>query len=307
MTNEKNSSQEIDLIELFANIWNWISYNIKSLLYFSLRNAGLFMIAGALSVVFAIVAYKSSTPFYKSELLALSHTISNNEVIQSVNNWNYQKEFSEADLKNIKNISAQYLLDLNNDGIWDIVEEGKVENVRDTVLMNKRIYGAFCISAELYDTSLVSIIRTKVFNYLENKKRVVDINNIRIQQRKAMLPKLQKEINDLDSLKYLQYFEERSKNGKAQDLMILNEKELKLFHNDLIRLYSQQQKIEKELFLSSDPFEIFQDFTLPRFQENSLTHLLIIYIKSGLLLGFLIILLWDRRAVIKKLIKDSRQ
>lgn len=307
MAENNNTPQEIDLIELFGNIWNWISNVFMHIVYFFLRNIALFILTGVLSIILGFVAYKSSKPFYNSELLAYSHTISNIEVIKAVNNWNYEKEFTEDELKTIKNISAKYLLDLNDDGIWDVVEEGNIEEVKDTALMNKRIYRAFCIRAELYDTSHVSTIRTKVFTYLENNKRVKDINEIRIKQKKAMLPTLEKEINDLDSLKNLQYFENRNNKANTGDLMILNEKELKLFHNEIISLYNKQQTIERDLFLSSDPFEVVQDFTLPRFQENLLINTLVKFVKYGLMLGFLLILIWDIRKPIIKLKEESKK
>lgn len=306
MSDTKNTPQEIDLIELFGNIWNWITKIFLNVLYFFLRNAVLFIISGILSIGIGYTIYKATQPFYKSELLAYSHTISSSEIIQAINNWNFQNEFSELELENIKSISAQYLLDLNNDGRWDIVEDDNLEEVTDTATINKRISRAFCIRVELYDTTLATDIKEKVFLYLEKNPRVKDINKIRIQQKEAMIPKLEKEINDLDSLKNLQYFEDRNDNGKAGDLMILNEKELKLFHQEIIGLYSRQQAIERELFLSSEPFEITQDFTLPRVQENSIINILISSIKFGMIFSLLFVLLWDRRKQIKQLFEDSK-
>ncbi len=305
MTDTKNNPQEIDLIELFGNIWNWVTSIFLAILYFFLRNALLFILVVIIAGFSGFSIYKVAKPFYKTELFGFSHTISNVEAIQYINNWNYETEFSDEELLNIKSISAKYVLDLNGDKIWDIVEETKGVEVTDTALINKRMYGAFCIRTELFDTSLVNTIKKKAIAYLENNERVKEMNEIRLLQKKALIPKLEKEIHDLDSLKNIQYFEKNKNTGKAGDLMILNEKDLKLFHVDIIDLYKQQQRIEKELFLSSDPFEITQDFTIPRYQENSFTTIVINYIKYGLLFGFFFILAWDRRKAIIRLFKES--
>ncbi len=305
MTDQKNTPQEIDLIELFENIWNWVTRIFLAVLYFFLRNMLFLIIVVVVAGITGFSASKLTKPFYKSELFGISHTISNVEVIQYINNWNYENEFSKTELLNIKSITAKYVLDYNNDSIWDNVEETSGSIVTDTTLINMRMNYSFCIRTELYDTSLTQKIKDKMFMFLEKNKRVKNMNQIRLIQKKELISKLKKEINDIDSLKDIQYFENNNNNSKDGDLIVLNEKELLLFHNDIMPLYEQQQIIEKELFLSTEPFEITQDFTIPRVQENSFIKIIIKYIKIGFAMGFVFILLWDRRKAIRKLIKDS--
>jgi len=304
MTEQKNTPQEIDLIELFGNIWKWISKGFYNVIYFFLRNFFLFVFVVILSGIVGLITYKLVKPYYKSELFGLSHTISNVEVIQYINNWNYEQEFVPQNRVNIKDISAKYVLDLNGDGIWDIVEDDNNETVTDTTIINKRMYGAFCIQAEIYDTTLVKTIRKRVFDYLDKNKRVIEMNKIRLAQLNALLPQIDNEIKDLDSVKNYQYFKE-NRNGKAGDMIVLNEKETDLFYKDILDLYKKKQECEKELFLAPTPFEVTQNFTIPRYQENSMIILIIRYIKIGFLIGFFLILAWDQRQRIRRLFAEA--
>lgn len=310
MSEQNTTPQEIDLIELFGNIWNWITKAFFSVLFFFLRNIIPFIVVAILGLASGFGTYKISTPYFESDLLGKSYTIGNIEVIQKINKWEYNKVFSDIELEGIKSISAKYLLDINQDGIWDEVEEGNVEEVKDTAIMNRRLYREFCIRVELNDTAFVKMdtIRDRVFRFLESNDRVHKLNKIRIQQKNALLPKLEKEMNDLDSLKNLQYFANDKQKGKSGDLMILNEKDIKLYHNDLLSLYRQKQGIERELFLAPDPFEVTQDFTTPVFtEENTSSDLISVNIKYFVFLGFFLILIWDQRKLVRRLLKEAKE
>lgn len=305
MTEQKNTPQEIDLIELFGKIWKGITKGFLSIIYFFFRNIKLFVLVVIFSSFIGFATYKLVKPYYKSELFGLSHTITNVELIQYINNWNYEAEFLPENRTKIKDISAKFVLDLNGDGIWDIVEDDNNETVTDTTIINRRLEGAFCIQAEIYDTSLVSTIRKRVFDYLERNKRVIEMNKIRLAQLKDLIPTIDNEIKDLDSLKSNMYFAENMK-GKAGEMIVLNEKETKTFHKDILDLYQKKQDCEKELFLSPTPFEVTQNFTIPRFQENSMIKLIINYVKIGFIIGFFLILAWDQRKLLRRLFNESK-
>ncbi len=315
MTEKKDTPQEIDLIELFSNIGNWIGDKITWLLniaerifYFFLRNTlwfALFIITGAAIGYFS---HKVAKLYYHSEMIGYSHTISNIEVIQSLNNWNYGAEFTDEDREKIKAIGATYVLDINKDGRWDMVEDLETLNSLDTNIMKQRLYGNFCIQIEVFDTVMIPKIKTKVIDYLSNNKRVIERNEIRLRQQEQMIPKLQKEIVDLDKLKSIEYFEKnRPTTAKLGQMLLIGEKETKLYHKDVLALFKQKQAIEKDLFLNKDPFEIILDFSVPATEENNITLLITKYIKISLILGFLIILFFDQRKFIFKQIKRAKE
>ncbi len=315
MTDKKETPQEIDLIELFSNIGNWIGTQIKwifniveRIFYFFLRNAlwfALFIFVGATT---GYLSHRVAKLFYHSEMIGYSHTISNIEVIQSLNNWNYGPEFTEEEMENIKNIGATYVLDINDDGRWDVVEDLKTLSSLDTNIMKQRLYGNFCIQIEVFDTAMIPKIKTKVMDYLSNNKRVIERNEIRLKQQEQLIPRLQNEITDLDSLKNLEYFEKnKPTTAKLGEMLLIGEKETKLYHNEVLSLYKQKQAIEKDLFLNKDPFEIILDFSVPAKEENNVVLLIIRFVKYFFVLGFLIILFFDQRKFIFSQIKRSKE
>ena len=178
--------------------------------------------------------------------------------------------FSYRIIKKIKDIKATYLLDLNKDGKWDVVEETDNDIVTDTAILNRRSYGNFCLQLEVYDTTILQTLSNKLFDYMGNNKRVKEMNEIRIKQQKELLPAITQEIIDLDSVKKVEYFENNKvSKEKSGNLLIMNEKERKLYHTDILALIQKKQNLERDLFLYPNPFEIIQDFSAPRTEENS--------------------------------------
>ena len=71
-------------------------------------------------------------------------------------------------------------------------------------------------------------------------------NKIRLQQQRDLLASVDKEIADLDSLKKLEYFNKDKPNTiKLGEMLIVSEKEPKLYHNDIMELMDKKQ-LDKE-------------------------------------------------------------
>jgi hypothetical protein len=311
----QNNPQEIDLIQLFTNIGNWIgkkinwAFNIAlAILYFFVRNSIWFIIVIIIGLSIGFIAHRKTPNYYKTQLIGFSHTISNIEVIKTINNWNYLSSFTEEEIKNIKTIGASYVLDINNDGKWDDIEDLKYINSLDTNIMKNRLYGNFCIIAEVYDTSLILPIKVKVLDFLSNNQRVIERNIIRLKQQEELLPKIRKEINDLDSLKFVEYFgKNKPVNVKMGEVLLLGEKETKLYHNEILSLYQQQQSVERNLFLNPEPFEVLLDFSIPNQEENNLFKTALFTIKISLLIGFFVILFIDQRKFFIEIYKKAKK
>jgi len=310
----KQTPEEIDLLELFSKIGNWFSKLVSRLfdiiikiLYFFVRNAVWLVMFGIIGAVTGFVMHKTSKLFYKSELIGFSHTIDNIEVIRKVNNWNYKSSFTQKELNNIRTIGATYLLDINDDGIWDVIEDIKdIKNeIRDTNILRQRIYGNFCVIVEVYDTTLIPKIRTQLFNYLENTKRIKNLNKIRIAQQKVLISKIQKEIADLDSLKKVEYFKKKQFTAQMGEMLLIGEHQPNLYYNEILELVDKQQEVEKELFLFPDPFEIILDFSVPSKEVNNINNLIIKYSIISIIIGFFIILYFDRRKYFINYVKEA--
>lgn len=303
---KNKEDQEIDLLELFQKMGKLIRNFFLRIVYFFFRNIWLFVLVLAVSIIAALIVKTVTKPIFRSDMICYTNTITSTEVVNLINNWNYKKSLSETELKDIKSVKAFFVLDVNRDNIWDLIEDKSIGK-DDTSIISARMSKIFCVRVETSNegTLVDKSMKHKILSFLETDIRVSQMNQIRVEQEKNMIKEIEKEIKDLDSLKRLQYFTKNSTNG-MKDLTILNEKEQLLFHNDLIGLYKQKQIFERNLFLFQKSFEVIQDFSIPRMEENSLKNILKSFTLNGFIIGLLLIFLWDRRLKIKELVKKSK-
>lgn len=314
MTEKKDTPQEIDLIELFSNIGNWIGKQLRwilnillSIFYFFLRNAIWFSLFIIIGVAFGFYFHKITKLFYHSDMVGYSHTISNSEVIQGINNWNYRTSFSEEDNLKIKSIKASYMLDLNDDNKWDIIEDVEENIVTDTNIIKQRVSRFFSVEIEVYDTAMIPPVKKALFSYFYNNQRVVDLNNIRIKLKKEMLPKLQKEIDDLNRLKEVEYFENnKATTAKLGEMIVVGESKTQLYHEQILELTDKMQIIERDLAIYKDPFEIIIPFSVPSEEDNNSTNIMISFVKLFFIIGFFVILFFDKRKFILYHLKKAK-
>ncbi len=311
----QNNPQEIDLIQVFSNIGKWIGEKLQwlvgiglAIIYFFIRNVLWFIIAIAIGVISGLLTPKTASTFYHCELIGVSNTINSKEVIKLIDNWNYSKEFTPDELKLIKKIEATYILDYNKDRVWDKVEEAADKQTIDTAIMNKRLPGFFCVSIDIKDTTVLSDIREKLMNFISNNKRVALLNETRLEQVKELIPLYEKEIKDLDSLKYYQYFERNKPlEAKMGDALILETKESRLFHGDIINLTRQKMDLERSLIINSAPFEIVYDLSVPNSVQSDTRSIIISRVKKALVICFLLVLVYDKRRFFIQVYRDARE
>ena len=313
--NKKTATEEIDLIEVFSKIKLWIESNFKKLMkliilsiLFTIRNGLWFILFIIIGIIIGVVNHSTTKLFYKSQMICHSQILKSSEVVNYINNWNFKSSLSKHTQDKLKDIHATFLLDINDDGNWDVIENfGNFENL-DTSIMNQRLHSDFCIELEVYDTTIISEVKQEVLKYLSLNKRASTRNNINIRQLQELIPKIKKEISELDSLKKKEYFSDsKPLNAKLNEMFLIEEKEIRLFHNDVINLIKQEQQVEKKLFLSSTPFEVITDFSTPNKEVNNRTSLIKKFIKISLLLGFFIILYFDQRKFILNIIRTNKK
>jgi hypothetical protein len=90
--------------------------------------------------------------------------------------------------------------------------------------------------------------------------------------------------------------------ANTNQMVVLNEKDRKLYHNDKLRLEEKLLKIEKDMTINREPITIVQDFTPLSKAENPYSK----YAKNfGLLfaiLGFILSIIWQYKRKIFDLI-----
>jgi NACalpha-BTF3-like transcription factor len=315
MTAEKRND-EIDLIEVFqkmgAGIKNlfigFLDILYKILLFF-IRRAILIAIIIVVTVAFGYFKYKTSERYHSSSLEAYSNAMASIDMINYVNNIN--ELFSEKnikgletklgidskELKKIKTVKAYKVIDINKDGVTDLVDYDENYNSSDTTISKSR----FVIKVEVYDQAVFPVIQQSILNYIDQNKYIKDLNTIRKRQLHELIAKLNVEISSLDSLKKTEYFK-KDKELKTQQgqLLVMNEKTTQLYHPQIIALYKEKQDLEQKLELRTDPITIIQDFSALSTVENNLMSYIKRYGLIGLVLSILISITAENFKGIKK-------
>lgn len=297
--------QEIDLIDLMSRACRWTGNLIvkvfNTILYFLIRNRYWYLLLLAIIAIVTVLGHKITTKQYTCRMIVETQRIDASDVINLINQWNNNNN-------NIKAMRGCYMLDFNKDGIADKIEDYTGRVITDTSILNKRMSRRFVIEAELYnatDKNVLDDVKTKLFEYLNNDPWVINRNEIIIGEQKNMIARIEKEIAQLDSLKSTEYFKDNNqyKLDKNGGLMMVNEKDKHLYHNDIISLLSLKQSIERNLY--NEPFKVIQDFSEPSQEDNNMSAIAKKVSFIILVFGSLIILLIDNRKKIKPLIEKA--
>jgi len=245
-------------------------------------------------------------------MTAISNSINNSYVVSSINLLNdvfKQKNYSIAAnylnidinrVQEIKSIEAFYTIDINKDGLPDYTDYKWKYNPRDTT---KRLDSYFVIRLEVYDESIFAQVRDGIKNYIYKNKFILDNNNERIRQNKILIETIENEIRKLDSLQKVEYFElPQMQRATSNQMVVLNEKDRKLYHDQKLALEREKLRLEKDININSEPITVVQDFTPLSKAENPYTKYAI---SLGLLfavLGFVISIFWQYKRDIYDLI-----
>ncbi len=321
MTTERKND-EIDLIEVFQkigdaikNLFIWFFNLLYKILLFFIRKAILIIIIIIIFLSFGYYKYKTSPRYYSSSIEAYSNAISSIDMINYVNNiyelfkTNNTEELQsklnieQKELEKIRSVKAYKVIDLNKDGVTDIIDYHEKYTTSDTLVSENR----FVVKVEVYDPAIFPIIQSSILSYIDKNNYINELNVIRKKQLNELITKLNEEINSLDSLKKTEYFESKSKlEPQKGQLLVMNEKETQLYHNQIIQLYRQKQDLEKQLELNTEPITVIQDFSALSTVENNLMTYVKRYGFIGLTISILLSFIIEKRREILKVISDSR-
>jgi len=324
-TNSENSkpTEEIDLLELFNRMglsikrfFIWL-YNLTVSFFLLLIRKSVWIFSFSIIGCFVGYFFYINTPrYYTSEMVARSNSMNNNVIINSINllndlfeNRNYSAlgnylGISSSKAEKIKSIESYYGIDLNKDKITDFVDYDNTYNPKDTT--KRRLTDVFYLKISVYDENIFTSVRDGIKKYISTNPYILQNNEIRKLQTQKLIEEYNKEISKLDSLEKVQYFEvpKMQKFGSNQ-LVILNEKETKLFYEDIIKLYNKKLSLERDLSINPEPITIIQDFTQLSKAENPLIKFLKIWVIVFAILGFISAFLWQYRNQIWNLIREK--
>ncbi|SDB82986.1 hypothetical protein [Williamwhitmania taraxaci] len=321
MENQKHN-EEIDLLDLFnrmgKSIQKGINWGINLIYQFFLlliRKSLWILTFTCIGVSIGLLLFFNTNRFYTSNMVAKCNSTENNIVVDAINqlndlciNNNFEMlarylETSPRQAAQIKLIKAYYGIDINRDSIADYIDYLETYNAKDT--SQRIVRNMVFVKVEVFNEDVFSDLRDGLQKYIWKNPYIAKNNEVRKEQTAIMISSMDRELKNLDSLQksYRNNLMQKSGNGQ---MVLLNEKEIKLIYPDIIKLVSQKQKLEKSLIVDPDPLTIIQDFTPLSKAVNPWTK----YVKSwGLsfaLLGFILSLLWQYKRTIITLIGQKQ-
>ena len=306
----KKRDDEVDLFDLFSRLNKSITKGFKTIgrgllhiFFFLFRNwlwlACSILLGSGISYVMKLSLEK----FYTSELILRTNTIPNVEMISYINRLHtFCEEENYGELASalsvtpekvqyIRDIEAFWMIDMGSDNIPDYVDFHGKHNVLDT--LNIRIQDRFVIRVKTTIPQELSGLRDGMFSYIQNNKFYVDQNTLRLKQADDLLARIDYEVQQLDSLQKVKYFEEsrRLMPKEGGQMIFLQDFETQLLHNDIGELIRQKQDIEKTKTIYPGIITLLNDFTPPFKPDNGMLYYGKVVIPVIFILTIILILL----------------
>lgn len=315
-------NDEIDLLELFRRTGRTISGWFRALgkgiiisVVFLFRKWLQLGISLIIAVSISFIMKSTLTPYYKSEITIRSNTIPNADMISYLNRLHsfcLERNFvalSEAlslpqeKAKEIKDIAAFWIIDLNNDSIPDFIDKKNKHNIYDT--LNVRMKDRLSLNITIASTKDLKTLKNSIFTYVTGNPLFRQENELRIFQIDGMLKRLNFDIGQLDSLQKVKYFEETRNRipEKGGQMVFLQEQKTQLLYGDIHYLYRQKQSFELEKELYSDIITFLSDFTAPVKPYTGLLYYGKVIVPCFLGLTIIILILLANRKKIRDLLR----
>lgn len=346
MSTEKRND-EIDLIEVTQKagkalgkatigLLNFIGSLFKGLLQIGIISLRFFLRYSLFIVGLAILGYfvgfyltKIERPYYRTSAAIQSNTISNANLINYTNRLHEllvnndsislgkELNMKVSDAANIKDLEAFWLIDKNQDGIADEIDYLN-EFTPDTLSNVYRLDDRFQVQLLTYDPKIVNEVQQSLEGYLLTYPRIQQISDVKKLNLENEMTRLNGEIKILDSLRLYEYFV-KDKELRAYDkntvklnqLLVSSSDEpiqpTRLLHEDILKLFDQNQANYRALELETEPFIFLSKFievTNP-VNVNEENHTSLKFALLGLFFGILISLLLKYRKEVFKFIRES--
>jgi hypothetical protein len=302
---------EIDLLDLLSLAWKGLSRATRVasifLIWKSLWLISFVLLGGCVAFLF----FKTSERQYTSTMMAQANVLTNNYVIDYVNQLGEIKNplvrarvlnISIFDSKHVAGLHAFYGIDTNNDGIPDYINTKTTSKI-DTSL--RRVPNIFYVQVTVSEESIFSSISGRIIETLKSNPHLVERNRVRIEQLRERIAELEGQYQLLDSLERYEYFNsERLMLKSTGQMLVLNEKARQLYHDPLLSIRNSILSLQQELALYSEPITIIQDFSALSIADNPFTYYVIRCVLIFLVLGIIFLLIRHNWATIWKLIRE---
>lgn len=263
-----------------------------------------------LGFILSFTFWKTSKSYYTSDLMLRVNIEPLNEVISYVNRLTTfciqtdRSKLSEAlslnNTENIRDISAFWVIDNGNDGIPDYVDYKGSHNVYDSI--NPRMIDRMSIRVRTVQSQELGAIRNGIISYINSDSLLKQRNILRLKQQNELLARLEKDIEQLDSLQKIKYFEE-SKNirNTPGQMVFLQEQKTQLLYDDIYMLYNRKQDLEEKSGLYRDIVTVLSDFSIPTERDNGKLYYSLIFIPLFFVITLILLIIIANRDKLKEI------
>jgi hypothetical protein len=316
-------NDEIDLLDLFRRTWKGFSHLFRSIgrgiiisIIFLFRKWIPLSISLIIAVLLSYIIKFTAPAYYSSDMIIRSNTISNSEMISYIGKLNYfcqeknipaisdALSMPQEKAKDILDINAFWVIDRQNDGTPDYVDYKGKYNVYDTV--NIRMQDRLVIRAKLSVPQDLSLLKNGIFSFVNNNSIYKQRNDLRLLQINELLVRYNYDIEQLDSLQKIKYFEETKsrlpeKNGQ---MIFLQEQKTQLIYDDIYTLYTRKQVLEQQKNIYPDLITLISDFNMPAVPYTRMLYYGKVIIPLVFGLTIILLILIANRKRIKDLLKN---
>ncbi len=313
---EDKENKELDLWDVLKSVGSAIKSGMLSVakglgwvcrLVFKYK----FLALGCIVVMALVCTYKNRTNVYQSEAdlkLISFHSYFVKNILDPINvQCAYSDSvsvanklgISESDASKIRAIKTYYYVDLQNDGTPDYVDYDGKFDMKDTTM--SILPWKVKIAVETTDTSVMSKLTDAFSHAIISNSQVKKENALRIAQLDEKIAMVDHEILLLDSLRRKEYFERKKDVLLAMDkTVMLNEREMKLYHNDILELQKTKQDLswERNIYELCVSFE--NEFEVNPLPVNRWSKTYPKYFLLGLLFSIVIALFLESKESIQK-------
>jgi hypothetical protein len=322
-TNNKNvRDDEIDLLDLFRRMGRGLGKMFSTIgrwalisIVFLFRNWLPLTISIVLGIGAGFIMSRRTPSSFTADLTLKVNIISTSDMISYINRLHtYCKEdnidelanalaMQESQLKNIIDISAFWIIDRGRDGIPDIIDYKDNHNIYDTV--NIRMQDRIAVRVRINAPQELGNIKEGILRFIKSDSLFEQRNRLRMNQNRDLLARIDYDIEQLDSLQKVKYFEEtRSRIPQNGGQMIfLQEQKTQLVYGDIYALYERKLGLETESNLYSGIVTVLSDFSIPALRENGVSFYSKKYIPIFFCLTFLVLIAIAQREKIKEIFR----
>lgn len=313
-------TKEIDLIDVFASIGRWFCEMVKSIFSFLgwlLRVAvqEKIIVIAFLFIGCAVGFFLSMNKTYKGEVEMrinshdsyyyknLIDPLYEQCKYRDIEKIAQEFEMTKEQAKKIVKIKSYFYIDVLCDDTPDKIDYKEKFDPSDTTetIMADRLR----IEVYSQDSSLFRNLTDNFRQFFAKNPQIVKENELRKRQLNERIEAIEKEIVVLDSLRRKEYFERKRDVQLSTDKMVLVEREIRLYHEDVLRLEKEKQELAWRRDVFEDGVSFASQFETSPHATNGRLKLTAICGMAGLLLGVIAASVYVRRKEITTYLKKE--